>query len=844
MKSRFHSLRRLAGLSLITILLSVSALSAQLAFHPTPPDFQFSRLVASFPQLAQLGKFARENRASVGLYGGTVRDLFLGHPFTPISDIDLIFDSSEEGFPPFRNAVLDFSRTGMKPLPAPDFHFDMAQGRGANERLRQFHEEGITATKVGVMSNDRLLDPTGWGVSDLRNRVFRYWPPDRSFIEPHNLGRFLRDRIRLPEFSIASSTDALLKKSVERCLDRKTPTGRSFARAARNARSRAGKNRLVTFANLLDDFRNDVRRLHDWELKKLSKSFPFDIFFFDILKSVTQCADLADLRRELGNYQVDKLLASVGFGSESDVLMKEGFSKEDIFRLLEFPGFRNDVQLQENFLETWEGTLRRFNYRILFDMLRSEFPAESYERVVLQRRRDDFLNPRSYAVLNPGDDFGETLAGFLDTEFNMKVLPREKVMKSLEWFLANYLPLGKCTLLPLKTPRSRKPPRVGQIAATEGYPPEVSAIDRLEPHSLVNLDEYLAIQIGTETIPLYLDRRTGVAFLMTDREGAAKFLEDHGYAEVFLVNAAGFQRRRGVLLGFDAARNRVCIAEYGFHTDDQLLNHQARFYFLKRGMGPLIDRNTWIARAPENAPLPDDAAFQAFLHKLGRPVDVFFLGFSTPLKKILKDPRFHRLGDLEIKTGFIERKGKGKPLFALSLSGFGASYGSLSALLASRMIPHGLKTVVLLGTGGGLLGVKRRFQWVAPDRVFLAGSKVDADSPTLGFVNLARNITFKDGVTESLHATVITPLVETQSRIREMRAKGAMSVDCELYHLVKAVRDSGQPVGIFALLNITDFPLGSEEERSGAGGGITLENSLDQHRFVEEAMVRVVNSLE
>ncbi len=44
-------------------------------------------------------------------------------------------------------------------------------------------------------------------------------------------------------------------------------------------------------------------------------------------------------------------------------------------------------------------------------------------------------------------------------------------------------------------------------------------------------------------------------------------------------------------------------------------------------------------------------------------------------------------------------------------------------------------------------------------------------------------------------------------------------------------------------MNITDFPMGDESERASAGPGITLENSPDQAKAVEEALTRIIDDL-
>ncbi|HEY9069294.1 MAG TPA: hypothetical protein VIV61_03500 [Candidatus Ozemobacteraceae bacterium] len=828
---------RAAAILLLILLVSLPAAGQRLR---TPSDFAYERLIASWPLLADVTHMAERHGATLGLYGGTIRDLYLGRPFTPISDIDIMYNSSDRDFTSFRDELMMYNRNLKGGLPKPDFHFDLADMENENARQHLYHNIGITATKVGVMRDNGLMDPTGHGIEDLRNRVFRYWPPRRDVIEPENIGRFVRDLVRLHTFRRDEPTIALMRRSLAACADPATDAGRRTIAAARHCRSMTKSGELLSFPMLINDSRSDLRFLHNDQPERLTRSYPFDMLYFDLFRTVTQADDMESMREVFATLGVPELLSRLGFASESAVLMDPALSREELFDRFAFPGHAPASALaSESFEAVWERTLRRYNYRVLFDMLISDLREGSHERLWLSLRKEDFLKPSSYAMLNPGDDYREMILGYLDADFNIGVLPRASATRSLDWFVRTYLPLGNVTLRPVALPAPGTPAPAG---IRPGYSPEILAIDRFAPHSLVNLEEYLEIQTGPELASLQLDPRCHWALLMGDAREAAAYLASRGCTKAFEVNACGFNRRRKTMMGVARDGERVYIAEYGFYTDDQLLNHEARVYFLRRGHGPAVDRNIETLRRP-GADLPGADGIDRFLNELGEPVRVFFVGFSTPLKRHLVDQRLVRLGDIELRVGHLTLSERERPL-VIALSGFGANYGTLPARLLAHLTGRGLRAVVAVGTGGGLhRGVTRRFGWVAPSRIFLAGARAGDDSAEIVVDNAAARLKLPGIVSYARHATVPTVLAETQQRISELRARRTLSVDCEQYHLASILRRHAPAVILYSLVNITDFPMGDESERASAGPGITLENSPDQAKAVEDALTRIVDDL-
>jgi len=829
--------RRIAAAVLFVVLATLPAIGQ---YGRAPSDFAYNRLIASWPMLQEVTRMSAKHGARLGLYGGTVRDLFLGRPFTPISDIDLIYDSSEPGFPAFRDELMMYNRSLKGELPKPDFHFDLSDMQKENERQHLYHNIGITATKVGVLSDNTLMDPTGHGVEDLRARYFRYWPPRKDVIEPENIGRFVRDLVRLHEFSRDQASIDLMRRSLAACAGQTGAAGRAMHESARHCRAMTKPGELLTFPMLINDVRSDGRFLHNAQRERLTRSFPFDMLYFDLMRSITQADDMGSMRAVLAGLGVGEVMARLGFASEAAVIMDAQLSRDDLFDRFVFPGHAPKGNVATDaFILSWEKTLRRYNYRVLFDMLISDLPAGSHERLWMSLRRDDFMKMSTYAMLNPGDEYRETILGFLDADFNIGVLRRASATRSLDWFLKTYLPLGNVTLESVPAPAAGSCEPKGVRA---GYSAELSQTDRFAPHSLVNLEEYLDIQTGPELKLLQLDHRCHWALLMCDERETRAYLASRGCTRMFNMNACGFNRRRRTMLGYNPHGDLVYIAEYGFHTDDQLLNHEARVYFLRRGQGPVIDRNIETLRRPQSR-LPEAEELAAFIRGLGEPVPVFFIGFTTPLKQHLENQRQVKIGDIELRIGRLRISETRKPL-VMALSGLGASYGSLPAKMIELLSGHGLKAVVALGTGGGLhRGVTHRFGWIAPSKIFFAGNSAAGDSPEIVISNAAAGLSIAGMVPYARHATVPSVLAETQLRINELRRLHTLSVDCEQYYIAKQIRQRAPSILYYSLINITDFPMGDESERQTAGVGINLENSPEQMKRVEMVVKAVIDDL-
>ena len=674
----------------------------------------------------------------------------------------------------------------------------------------------------------RALDPTGRGFDDLRKRIFRFYPPTVKEVPLHNTGRFVRDLVRLPRFQRDRDTIELLRRSLS--ISTKSEKERKALHQAFKACR--GNSELADFVSLIGYFRRDLRNLHRGKEDKLSPCFPLSLFLFDLFKSVTQAPTIEDMREVFQSLGVDRALKEIGLAREAELFMDRSLTRDQLFDALQFPGHIRPIK-DENYKQICQRTLRRYTYRTLFDMLTSEFPKDSDEARLLQRRKDAFLKPSTWNLLRPDDNFTEQFELYLDVDFTLGLLPEEKIQKSLRWFLDTYLPLGPQLLVPLAK-RKTGPSRELLLQIQRGYSPEVAQIDRNGPHSIADLDSYLGFQIGQELVELYLDQRASFAFLRQDEDKAHQLLQALGMEHVFRINAPGFSRRKGALLGWSKRGDRACFAFYDFHSHTQMINHQARTYFClaARGLPPKRDRIYVVPSKSDGFPGEDH--WKRFLDDLKHPVYALFVNFTNPLKQILNDVKYNQFGQLKFLSGTIP----GTKRYCLAMSGFGACYGTLPAKIASQLLPRGLKAIVMVGTGGAVQGVDQRHQWVLPTKTGLLAHNEIKD--TRNFPNKALLLALPQTVNEAYHITVPTPLTETRALMRKMRDKGVTSVDCEAHYLTEIARKHG--LDYYLLINITDFAL-LDDKVNTPKGAIDVGNSLNQYDIVQRALKCTVEHL-
>lgn len=458
---------------------------------------------------------------------------------------------------------------------------------------------------------------------------------------------------------------------------------------------------------------------------------------------------------------------------------------------------------------SWEETLRRYNYRVLVDMLVSEFPEGS-----LEARR---VREAGSRWLVPGHPLDDRYRERLTAAFPSPPPPRVKLARSLSWFLENYLELGEATLVPVALP----PASAGGGTHRIGWDPELARVRRQDQHGLEDLEGYLQTHLGRELADLSLDPRTDHAFVDGDEAAALAFLARWGADRADRVNACGFNRRKKTLLG--SRGDRVVLVMYGFESPEQRFNHEARLYFLRGPGGPVpaLRIHGWQAETGRNADLE---AFGRWMDR--RPAfDTVCFGLVSPLGHLLGRKREERFGELRVWTADVPGAARKDSL--LAISGFGASFGSFPARLLARMARRPPRRLVVVGTAGGLAGAGATGAWLFPGEVFHAGAVAGADGPRMRFSNQILKLPAARGARASLHATVDSILVETQPRVRSWIRSGVGSVDCELSHIIAQVRRSRLPTKLYVAMTVTDLPLAGP--RPG-GRRDYISNPDDQYR--------------
>ena len=393
----------------------------------------FDELVGRHPHIAALAKIAAQQSVTFGIYGGTVRDLYLNRPFTIISDIDLIYASGESGFPEFRNALLDYHHKHRSEMPTPDFHFDLdTQG---SPRQEHFHRTGITATKVGILSNGVVLDATGQGVRDLVNRVCRYDSPNRGSVpELHNLGRYARDLARLGDFHHVIGTIIRFRSAFMQYELSGLADGRLLAESREHLLlpdELKTRPVLLNFGQVLKFARDDVRALHHGNLDSLSTAFPLDLLWLDIFKTVTQAPRLDCMRKVFDQIGLVGFLRKIGFGVEIDRIMDVGIDRDDIFEIFEFPGHAPSSPSRA-LNQRWRAVREQARYHFLFDEFAKTLESNSFARQHLLLRRDAFLSPATYGLVSPGSSHVAEVLAFLDTDISIGILDEPSLRRVLD----------------------------------------------------------------------------------------------------------------------------------------------------------------------------------------------------------------------------------------------------------------------------------------------------------------------------------------------------------------------------------------------------------------------------
>lgn len=404
-----------------------SAVAVPAVSHPR--ILSYDSLAAENEHVREVARLAARHHVTFGIWGGTVRDLYLRHPFTVISDFDVIFDSSEPGFPAFRDALLEYNHRQAGSMPRVDFHYDIAR---ETDRQLYFHGTGITATKVGLFPDGRVLDPTGTGVRDLETRTFRFRAASgRHEIALQDVGRFTRDLARLISFRHHPATIAKLRGTLERLGDEGRAGDRGLERAMRALRRLATEEGRITFRRLMPLARIDHLHLHHDRLDALGPTFPLGMFLLELFKTVTQAPDERAYREAFRLVGADRFLRRLGAHEEADLLMDPAKSRQELFEAFVFPGSRRSRDLRLTARQVREQALTWIRYAGAFRHLERRQTPGSFARTHLGRRVRALLAPASFLTFSPGADVAFEASTFLDTDFTTGVLDEARTRRTL-----------------------------------------------------------------------------------------------------------------------------------------------------------------------------------------------------------------------------------------------------------------------------------------------------------------------------------------------------------------------------------------------------------------------------
>ncbi len=167
----------------------------------------FAGAAARDPLFSALGALAERHGVTFGVYGGSARDLFLGEARAPGSDIDFIYDSREAGFLAFQTEAKQLLAT-LAPDVKADWAADLSKQRPWGAR------RGATIDKLGVMSDGRVFDFSGTGLSDLAAGHVRFFPDDFALDRLSHVMRAVKLINRYPQLAFDAETGAKIRKAV------------------------------------------------------------------------------------------------------------------------------------------------------------------------------------------------------------------------------------------------------------------------------------------------------------------------------------------------------------------------------------------------------------------------------------------------------------------------------------------------------------------------------------------------------------------------------------------------------------------------------------------------------
>jgi hypothetical protein len=269
--------------------------------HLADERVDVERLVENDPIAKRILELARQSGVTIGFWGGVSRDLLLGRDRDISSDVDLVFDSSEPAFAPFKERCIEeLKREHGAKLPTIDFSLD----RNPEKKMRGPYR-GLTLEKIAILSDGRVFDFTGKGLADLHEETLRFNSNNGEEPGIGSIFRMVGARIQNPTFEFAPETEALIRRVLD---DYYSPGTRGFEELSQSYQATRGMGRT---------------ELYRWLATQPERPSWIDVGRV-VRKMVKGAKDPAFTRSMLERYGLVELLRSIGAESEIAALNPRG----------------------------------------------------------------------------------------------------------------------------------------------------------------------------------------------------------------------------------------------------------------------------------------------------------------------------------------------------------------------------------------------------------------------------------------------------------------------------------------------------------------------------------------
>jgi nicotinate-nucleotide adenylyltransferase len=274
-----------------------------LGFSPDgKASLDWNSLSQKDPLLRMILNQAASFSCTVGFWGGSAVDLLTGESLAQANDIDLLYDSTEPGFPAFRQEIQRQITNWPQAKAKLDFSLDLSP----QARIRGPYR-GLSIEKIALLHDGRVFDFSRRGLGDLKTGTLRYCgagdPPGINMVF-----RMIGRKTMNPTRHFTPGTRAVIRQT----LDRFYPPGsenRKFLAQARQWYRRLPVARRTRLQENPD-------QLGSWQR-----------IWVDLEKTLQIMVDRAiaegrhrQTRKILEEFRLDQLLQEVGAGEFLDRL--------------------------------------------------------------------------------------------------------------------------------------------------------------------------------------------------------------------------------------------------------------------------------------------------------------------------------------------------------------------------------------------------------------------------------------------------------------------------------------------------------------------------------------------